>query len=70
MHRDTFLKLALATFALILVSFVVVGVSRIFIAYPTARLLAAPTMLLAALGAAFLFVRSVLAVSGIRPLEE
>ena len=70
MHRDTFVKLALATFALILVSFVVMGVSRIFISYRTARLLAAPTMSLAAAGAAVLFVQSVLAVSGLRPLEE
>jgi hypothetical protein len=69
-HRDTFAKLALATFGLVLVSFVVMGVTRIFIPYRTARLLAAPTMFLAAIGAAFLFVQSVLAVSGIRPLEE
>lgn len=69
MNRDTFVTVALVTFGLVLVSFVVMGFSRIVLPYRTARLLAAPTTLLAALGAAFLFVRSLLAVSGIRPLE-
>ncbi|WP_255195540.1 hypothetical protein [Halorarius litoreus] len=70
MHRDTFAKLALVTFGLILVSFVVMGFSRIVLPYRTARLLAAPTMSLAAVGVVVLFVQSVLAVSGLRPLEE
>lgn len=70
MHRDTFAKLALVTFGLILVSFVVLGFSRIVLPYRTARMLAAPTATLAAVGAAVLFVQSVLAVSGLRPLDE
>ena len=36
----------------------------------TAKLLSAPTMLAAAALVVFLTVRSVLAVSGVRPLEE
>lgn len=70
MNRDTFATLAFVTFGLILVSFVVVGFSRIVLPYRTARLLAAPTLLLAAAGAVVLFVRSLLAVSGIRPFDE
>lgn len=70
MHRDTFATLALVTFGLVLVSFVVMGFSRIVLPYRTARVLAAPTMVLAALGAVALLVTSVLAVTGLRPLEE
>lgn len=56
-------------FALVLVSFVVVGLTRGFVGFRTARLLAAPTMLAAALLVTFLFARGVLAWLGIRPLE-
>lgn len=70
MHRDTFATLALATFGLVFLGFVVVGFSRIVLPYRTARLLAAPVLALAAVGAVALFVLSLLAVTGIRPLEE
>jgi hypothetical protein len=68
--RDTFGTLVLAAFGLVLASFVVLGFSRIVLPYRTARLLAAPTALLAAALVAALFVRSVLAVTGVRPLDD
>ena len=61
--------LSLVAFGLILVSFVVMGVSRIVLPYRTARLLSAPTMLLAALLVSYLFVRAVLAWTGLGPME-
>ena len=70
MHQDTFVKLALGAFGLILLSFVIMGTTRLVLTADTARLLSAPTMLTAAAIVLFLTVRSVLAVSGIRPLEE
>lgn len=59
----------MATFGLVLVSFVILGFSRGVLEFRNARLLAAPTMVTAAALAAFLFVRGVLAWTGIRPLE-
>lgn len=70
MHRDTFGRLAVAAFGLVLVSFVVLGLTRGFVGYRTARLLAAPTALAAAVLVAYLFVTSVLAVAGLRPLDD
>lgn len=59
----------MVTFGLVLVSFVILGFTRGVIEFQNARLLAAPTMLAAAALAAFLFVRGLLAWTGIRPLE-
>lgn len=70
MHRDTFARLALAAFSLVLVSFVVMGISRAFVGYRTARLLAAPTTLFAAALVAYLFIVSVLGLTGVRPLRN
>lgn len=70
MRRSTFVTLSLAAFGLVLVSFVLMGFSRLVVPYRVARLLAAPTMALAAVLVVGLFVRSLLAVTGIRPLEE
>jgi len=70
MHRDRFVLLALIAFGLILVSFVILGTSRIVLPYRTARLLAAPTMLSAFLLVCYLFVRAVLSVLGLSPIEE
>lgn len=70
MRRATFGKLAVLAFGLILASFVVLGISRIVLPYRLARILAAPTMLASTVLVAVLFVQSVLAVTGIRELEE
>jgi uncharacterized membrane protein YGL010W len=70
MRQDTFVKLSALGIGLVLLSFVVMGLSRIVVGADAARLLVAPTMLLGAALIVFLTVRSVLAVTGIRPLEE
>lgn len=70
MRRATFGKLSVLAFGLILVSFIVMGLSRIVLPYRVARLLAAPTLLAGAALVAVLFVQSVLAVTGLRELDE
>jgi hypothetical protein len=70
MRRGTFVKLSVLAFGLVLVSFVVRGLSQFVVTATTAIWLSAPTMLAAAGLVVFLTLRSVLAVSGIRPLEE
>jgi hypothetical protein len=69
MRHQTYGKLAALAFALILVSFVILGFSRIVIPYRTARVLAAPTTFLAALLVLYLFVRGLLSWVGIRRIE-
>ncbi|SFR57761.1 hypothetical protein SAMN04487947_2481 [Halogeometricum rufum] len=69
MDRNGFVKLSLLAFGLILLSFVILGLSRIVLPYRTARLLSAPTTFLAALLVAYLFVRAVLAWVGLLEIE-
>lgn len=69
MRRGTFVKLAALAFGLVIVSFVILGFSRIVLSYRTARLLAAPTTLLAALLVAVLFGYSVLVALDVREIE-
>lgn len=69
MDQSRFVKLSLLAFGLILVSFVILGFSRLVLPYRTARLLSAPTMLLAAVLVAYLFVRALLAWVGVRRIE-
>lgn len=70
MKQTTFVKLSALAFGLVLVSFLVRGLSRFVVTAETASLLSAPTMILAAGLVVFLTARSVLAVSGVRPLRE
>ncbi|QLD91067.1 hypothetical protein HWV07_19270 [Natronomonas salina] len=70
MRQNTFVKLSALAVGLVLLSFVVMGTTRLFLATDTARLLSAPTMLTGGALLVFLTLRSVLAVSGLRPLEE
>ena len=70
MRRNTFLKLSVLALGLTLFSFVLMGLSRLVVSTETAKLLSAPTMLAAAALVVFLTARSVLAVSGVQPLEE
>lgn len=69
MRYQTYGKLASLAFALILVSFVILGFSRIVIPYRTARMLAAPTMFLAALLVLYLFIRAFLSWIGVSRIE-
>ncbi|MDS0294479.1 hypothetical protein [Halogeometricum luteum] len=69
MNRSDFVRLSFLAFGLILLSFVILGLSRIALPYRTAQLLSAPTMLLAALLVAYLFVRAALSRAGLWRIE-
>lgn len=69
MKRGSFVKLSGLAFGLILASFIIRGLSRLVFTVETATLLSAPTMIAGAGLVVFLTVRSVLAVSGLRPLQ-
>jgi hypothetical protein len=70
MNRRTFVLVSLSALGLIVVSFFIMGFSRLFLPYRTARLLAAPTMALGTVLIAVAVVQSLLSVTGIRPLDE
>lgn len=69
MRYQTFGKLSVFAFALILVSFIILGLSRIVLSYRIARILAAPTMFLALLLVLYLFTRAVLSWIGVSRIE-
>ncbi|UPM43565.1 SurA N-terminal domain-containing protein [Halocatena salina] len=69
MRRHTYGTLSVIAFALIVVSFVILGFSRIVLPYHTARVLAAPTLLGGFVLVCFLFVRGVLSWTGVSRLE-
>lgn len=69
MRQTTFVKLSALAFGLVLLSFVIRGFSQFVVSPRTAAMLSAPTMLLGGVLIVFLTVRSVLAVSGYRPLK-
>jgi len=70
MRRATFGKLSVLAVGLLLCSFVFMGLSRLVVSADTARLVSAPTMLAAGALIVSLTVQSVLAATGIRPLED
>ncbi len=70
MNQQTYAKLSILAFGLILVSFVIVGFSRIVLRYETARLLGGPTLLAGFGLVCFLFVRGLFAYTNILPLES
>lgn len=69
MKQSTFVKLSFLAFALVIVSFLIRGFAGLVVADETAVLLSAPTMIAGGALVVFLTLRSVLAVSGIRPLQ-
>lgn len=69
MRRQTYGTLSIIAFALIVVSFVILGFSRIVLPYRIARLLAAPTLLAGFVLVCYLFVRGFLSWLGMRPIE-
>ena len=70
MRQQTFVGLSALALGLVLLGFVIMGISRLFLPTDTARLLSSPLMLTGGALLVFLTLRSVLAVSGIKPLEE
>ena len=70
MRRNTFVKLSALALGLVLFSFVLMGLSRLVLSADTARLVSAPTMVAGGTLVVILTVRSVVAVVGIRPLED
>ncbi|WP_435358778.1 hypothetical protein [Haloarchaeobius sp. DFWS5] len=59
MNRDTYVTLSFVAFGLVVVSFVVLGVSRIFLGYGTAKYLSAPFGLVAFVLVVVLFLDGV-----------
>ncbi|XVH31823.1 hypothetical protein ACNS7O_01195 [Haloferacaceae archaeon DSL9] len=70
MDRTRFVHLSFLAFGLILLSFVIMGTTRIFLSADVARLLAAPTLFGAFVLVCVLFVRGLLDFAGLRPIEE
>ncbi|WP_233274660.1 hypothetical protein [Haladaptatus cibarius] len=60
MKKRTFVLLGLGTFALILLSFLLLGFGRLLLSYETARYLSAPTMFLSFALVLFLFFYSII----------
>lgn len=69
MRRNTFVTASLATFGLVLVSFLLLGFGRLALPYRTARLLAAPTLLAAGALTVVLGAQAVLVLAGFRDFE-
>jgi len=70
MNRTGYVKLSLLAFGLILVSFVILGFSRLVLPYRTARMLAAPTTLLAFVLVCYLLIRAMLSKLHISEIEK
>lgn len=70
MDRNGFVKLSLIAFGLILVSFLILGFSRLVLPYRTARVLAAPTTLIGFGLVSYLLVRAVLSKLRLVEIED
>ena len=70
MKRSTFLSLALVSFGLVLLTFVIRGTTRLVIGDRISLFLTVPIGLLALALVLLLFALAVLDVSGIRSLED
>lgn len=69
MKQSTFVKLGLAGFALVTLTFVVRGATRLVVGERVSMLLSAPFGLTALALVVVLFAIAVLALTGIRPLD-
>lgn len=69
MRHQTYGRLSVIAFALIAVSFVILGFSRIVLPYGTARLLAAPTLLVGFVLVCYLFVQGLLSWVGVSRID-
>lgn len=70
MDRNRYVTLAVLAFALILASFIVLGLARIVLPFRIAQLLAAPIVLTAAGLVVYLLAWAILVTLGIRTLED
>jgi hypothetical protein len=70
MDRSRFVTLSLFAFGLILLSFVILGFSRLVLSYRTTRLLAGPVGLVAFGLVCYLLVRAALSALGLVEIEE
>lgn len=69
MKKRTFVLLGFGAFALILLSFLLLGFGRLVVSYETARYLSAPTMFGAFALVLVLLVQSILTATGLSELE-
>ncbi|AHG03781.1 hypothetical protein HALDL1_09325 [Halobacterium sp. DL1] len=69
MRRSQFVTRSLTALALVLVSFVILGFSRLVLPYRVARLLAAPTLLLAAALTLVVLSQAILVAVGVREFD-
>ena len=70
MDRSRFVTLSALAFGLILMSFVILGFSRLVLPYRTAQLLAGPVGLVAFGLVCYLLVRAALSALGLVEIEE
>lgn len=69
MRRSQFVTWSLLAFGLVLVSFLVLGFSRLLFPYRVARILAAPTLLAAAGVTLVVLAQAVLVAVGVRKFD-
>ncbi len=70
MNQRGFVRLALIAFTLVIVSFVILGFSRLVLPFRTAQTLAAPVGIAGFALVVYLFVRATAAAVGLSPIEE
>lgn len=69
MRRHQFVVRSLTALALVLASFVILGFGRLLVPYRVARLLAAPTLLLAVALTLVVLAQAVLVAVGVREFD-
>ena len=70
MDQFAFVKLSLAAFTLVVLSFVVLGFGRLVVPFRTAQLFAAPIGIAGFLLVVYLTVRAALSMAGVWKIEE
>ncbi|MFC4246261.1 hypothetical protein ACFOZ7_04530 [Natribaculum luteum] len=69
MDQQGFVRLAVVAFGLVVLSFVVLGFSRLVLPYRVAQTLAAPIGIAGFLLGTYLFVRATLSSIGVSPID-
>ncbi|MFP9192117.1 hypothetical protein [Natronosalvus vescus] len=70
MDQHEFVKLALVAFGLVILSFMILGFSRLVLSFRTAQILAAPVGVIGFGLVVFLFLRATAAKIGLAPIEK
>ncbi|MCU4753777.1 hypothetical protein ACLI4U_10145 [Natrialbaceae archaeon A-CW2] len=70
MDQDDFVRLAFIAFGLVILSFVILGFSRLVVPFRVAQTLAAPVGVIGFGLVVFLFLRATASATGIAPIEE